>query len=87
MFIDMNHSKLPPGLMYDPETRLELARSEKRAVMVSDKTLINGILEHRRNYNRREGAYAVKIVYKNNSSSYISLDEQEMSPALKALLP
>ncbi|MBP2114585.1 hypothetical protein [Paenibacillus silagei] len=87
MFIDMNHSKLPPGLMYDPETRLELARSEKRAVMVTDKTLINGILEHRRNFNRREGAYAVKIVYKNNSSSYISLDEQEMSPALKALLP
>lgn len=87
MFIDMNHSKLPPGRMYDPETRLELARSEKRAVMVTDKTLINDILEHRRNYNRREGAYAVKIVYKNDSSSYISLDEQEMSPALKALLP
>ncbi|ETT52343.1 hypothetical protein BK147_14555 [Paenibacillus sp. FSL R7-0337] len=87
MFRDMNHNKLPPGRMYDPETRLELARSEKRAVMVTDKTLINGILEHRRNYNRREGGYAVKIVYKNDSSSYISLDEQEMSPALKALLP
>lgn len=87
MFIDMDHSKLPPGRMYDPETRLELARSEKRAVMVTDKTLINGILEHRRNYNRREGEYAVKIVYKNGSSNYISLNQQEMAPALKALLP
>ncbi|MEK4044896.1 hypothetical protein NSU18_14630 [Paenibacillus sp. FSL H8-0048] len=87
MFIDMNHSKLPPGRMYDPESRLELARSEKRAIMVKDKTLISGILEHRRNYNRREGEYAVKIVYKNGSSNYISLDQQEMSPALKALLP
>lgn len=55
MFRDIHHSELPSGLRYDPKARMELARTEKRSVMVTDKTLISGILEHRRNFTREEG--------------------------------
>ncbi|WP_340021514.1 DUF6449 domain-containing protein [Paenibacillus sp. FSL K6-1096] len=87
MFRDIHHSELPSGLRYDPKARMELARTEKRSVMVTDKTLISGILEHRRNFTREEGRVVVRIEYKDGTINFISLEEQEMAPALKALLP
>lgn len=87
MFRDIHHSELPSGLRYDPKSRLELARTEKRSVEVKDKTLISSILEHRRNFTREEGKVAVRIEYKDGTINFISLEEQEMAPALKALLP
>lgn len=87
MFRDIHHSELPSGLRYDPKIRLELARAEKRSVMVKDKTLINGILGQRRNFTGLEGRVAVRIEYKDGTINFISLEEQEMAPALKALLP
>lgn len=87
MFRDIHHSELSYGLRYDPKARLELARTEKRSVEVKDKTLISGILEHRRNFTREEGKVAVRIEYKDGTINFVSLEEQEMAPALKALLP
>ncbi|MEK3833552.1 MULTISPECIES: YrzE family protein [unclassified Paenibacillus] len=87
MFRDIHQSAIPQGLIYDPDTRLELARSEKRSAVVTDKTLIDSILEHRRDFTREEGRYVVKIEYKGGTVNYISLHEQDVAPALKALLP
>lgn len=87
MFRDIHHSELPSGMRYDPETRMNLARNESRLVEITDKTLINGILEHRRNFTREEGKVVVRMKYKEGTINFISLEEQEMSPALKALLP
>ncbi|KAI7263089.1 hypothetical protein KC345_g9256 [Hortaea werneckii] len=55
IFRDEHQSEIPSGLIYDPDTRLKLARSEKRSAVVSDKGLIDGILEHQRNFTGQEG--------------------------------
>lgn len=87
MFRDIHHSELPSGPKENPDTLIEIARTEKRSVMITDKTLVNGILERRRNFTGVEGRVAVRIEYKDGTINYISLEDQEMAPALKALLP
>jgi ABC-2 type transport system permease protein len=87
IFRDEHQSEIPSGLIYNPDTRLELARNEKRSAVISNKELIDNILEHQRNYTGKEGRYVVKIEYKERTVNYISLDEQDVTPALKALLP
>lgn len=87
VFRDEHQSEIPSGGVYDPDTHLKLARSQKRSAVVSDKQLIDGILEHQRNFTGQEGKYVVKIKYKEGTVNYISLDEQDVTPALKALIP
>ncbi|WNS41313.1 DUF6449 domain-containing protein [Paenibacillus sp. MMS20-IR301] len=87
IFRDEHQSAIPAGLIYNPGTRLELARSEKRSAVVSDPAQISNILEHRRNFTGQEGRYVVKIEYKSGTVHFISLNEQDVGPALKALLP
>lgn len=86
MFKDEQQS-VPASQIYDPETRLQLARSDKRSAVVTDQTQIDSILEHQRAFTRQEAKYIVKIEYKGGTVNYVSVDEQDMPPALKALLP
>lgn len=87
MFKDEHQSEIPASQIYDPEKRLQLARSEKRSAVITDQTQINSILEHQRAFTRLGEKYIVKIEYKGGTINYVSLDERDMSPALRALLP
>ncbi|WP_052770109.1 DUF6449 domain-containing protein [Paenibacillus sp. IHB B 3415] len=87
IFKDYNKDGMASALRGSIERRLNLARNEERTVTVTDKTLIDDILEHRQNVTGQDGRYVVKIEYKIGMTSYISIDEQDVTPALKALLP
>lgn len=87
MFKDEHQSEIPASQIYDPEKRLQLARSEKRSAVITDHTQIDSILERQRAFTRQGEKYIVKIEYKGGTINYVSLDERDMSPALKALLP
>ncbi|QUL55846.1 hypothetical protein KDC22_04660 [Paenibacillus tritici] len=87
MFRDIHHSAIPLQMRYNADTRLQLARDEKRSVVITDKNLLDDILLHQRKFTRQEGKYVVVVEYKNGNNDFVSLDELEMTPALKALLP
>lgn len=87
MFRDIHHSAIPSRQLYNANSRLQLARDEKRSVIITDKTLLDDILLHQRKFTSQEGRYVMLIEYKSGNNDFVSLDEQEMTPALKALLP
>ncbi|MEK3875437.1 hypothetical protein [Paenibacillus sp. FSL M7-0420] len=87
LFKDIHHNAIPPRELYNAEVRLQLARSEQRTVKITDKTLIDDILLHQRKFTRQEGRTVVLIEYKKGNEEFSSLEEQDMAPALKALLP
>lgn len=87
IFKDYNKDGMASALRGSIERRLNLARNEERSVTVKDKTLIDDILQHRQNVTGQDGRYVVKIEYKIGMTSYISIDEQDVTPELKALLP
>lgn len=87
MFKDDYKGKLPQEEVYNLEKHISLARSENRSVVTRDKALIADILNCQRDYTGKNGAYTVKVEYKDGDVNYISLYEQDMPPALKSLLP
>lgn len=87
MFKDDYRGKLPPEDVYNLEKHISLARSDNRSVVTRDMARIAEILKCQRDYTGKNGAYVVKVEYKDGDINYISLPEQDMPPALKSLLP
>ncbi|WP_150265294.1 DUF6449 domain-containing protein [Paenibacillus tepidiphilus] len=87
IFQDNYPGKLSSEQLYNLDVHLQLARSEKRTSITTDKTVIADILDHRRNYQGTNGAYVVIMEYTNGRSEYVSVEEKDATPAIKALLP
>lgn len=73
--------------VYNPEKHVELARKEKHTAVTVDKTLITTILEHERDFAARHGMILVRMEYKNGNIEYVQLEDSDLTPALRALLP
>ncbi|MRN51517.1 DUF6449 domain-containing protein [Paenibacillus monticola] len=73
--------------LYNPEKHVELARSEKRTAVTADKNFITSILEHERDFAARNGMILVRMEYKNGNTEYVQLEDSDLTPALRALLP
>ncbi|CAH1215589.1 hypothetical protein PAECIP111892_04133 [Paenibacillus auburnensis] len=84
---DNYNDRLPAAERHDPERHLELARSEKRSAVIQEAAPIADILEHQRYYSAKDGDYLVKLVYKEGRTDYMTLREQDLTPAVKAILP
>ncbi|MHA6532889.1 hypothetical protein [Paenibacillus sp. BAC0078] len=87
MIKDDYKGKLPQEEVYNLEKHMSLSRSENRSVVTRDKARIAEILKYQRDYTGKNGAYVVRVEYKDGDINYISLQEQDMPPALKSLLP
>ncbi|AIQ45221.1 hypothetical protein R70723_04415 [Paenibacillus sp. FSL R7-0273] len=72
---------------YDPERHLELARTENRLAAVQDAAAIKDILDRGRYYTNSEGGYLVKLEFKEGRRDYITLREEDLTPAIQAFLP
>ncbi|MNB86107.1 hypothetical protein D3C75_330440 [compost metagenome] len=72
---------------YDPERHLQLARTENRLAAVQDAAAIKDILDRGRFYTNSEGGYLVKLAFKEGRRDYITLREEDLTPAIKAILP
>ncbi|ASA21632.1 hypothetical protein [Paenibacillus donghaensis] len=79
--------KLSPKDINNIEQHMALARQQKLSSVTQDKALITYILQHQLDYTGENGMYVVKLEYKNGEVQHISLDEQELTSALKSLLP
>lgn len=84
---DDYEGKLSPKEVGQPEQHVELARSENRAAAVKDPALIEHILKSQRNYMLKNGAYMVRIKYKDQTIEYAALRDEDVIPGLKVLLP
>ncbi|WP_310831559.1 DUF6449 domain-containing protein [Paenibacillus pedocola] len=87
IILDNYNDSLPVAERYDPERHLQLARSEKRSAVIHEAVPIADILEHQRYYSAKTGDYLVKLVYKEGRTDYMTLREQDLTPAVKAILP
>lgn len=72
---------------YDLEHHLELARKENRSASVKDAAAIKDILDRGRYYTNSDGGYLVKLVYNEGREDVITLREEDLTPAIRAVLP
>ncbi|WP_342438519.1 DUF6449 domain-containing protein [Paenibacillus sp. FSL L8-0436] len=79
--------KLDAASRNNIERYFELARSEGLAAVTKDKKIIGDILGKERYYSGKTGEYVVKMKYKYGEVTYISLRKQDLTPAIKSLLP
>lgn len=80
--------RIPAEDRYNAELQMELARSEKASAVTADAGFISEILKNQRSFSNQEGEYLVKVIYKSEKRvDYVSLQEQDLTPAFKALLP
>lgn len=79
--------RVPVNELYNAELHLELARSEQRSALIEDTAAIDDILQRQRTYSAKPGDYLVKLVYKEGRVDYVALREQDLTPAIKAILP
>lgn len=87
IILDRYNDRLPAAEQNDPERHLELARSEKRSAVIQESAAIADILEQQRYYTGKTGDYLVKLVYQEGRTDYVTLREQDLTPAVKSLLP
>lgn len=82
------NDRVSPEDKYNIEVQMDLARSEKASAVTTDAGFISEILKNQRSFSGPQGEYLVKMVYKAEKRvDYVSLQEQDLTPALKALLP
>ncbi|MEK5024066.1 DUF6449 domain-containing protein [Paenibacillus sp. FSL M7-1046] len=79
--------KLDAASRNNIERYFDLARSEGLAAVTKDKKIIGDILGKERYYSGKTGEYVVKMKYKYGEVTYISLRKQDLTPAIKSLLP
>lgn len=72
---------------YNLELHLELARKENRSASVNDAAAIKDILDRGRYYTNSDGGYLVKLVYNEGREDFITLREEDLTPAIRAVLP
>jgi ABC-2 type transport system permease protein len=84
---DTYSDRLPAAERYDVARHLELARSEKHTALIKDAAAIADILENQRYYTAKTGDYLVKLVYKEGNINYVTVRAQDVTPAIKAILP
>ncbi|MNR49293.1 hypothetical protein D3C85_1686460 [compost metagenome] len=72
---------------YNLERHLELARKENRSASVNDAAAVKDILDRGRYYTNSDGGYLVKLVYNEGREDFITLREEDLTPAIRAVLP
>lgn len=72
--------------LQDVQTYFAQAENENRAWKTADQAAIADVLDRQRYLMGTSGAYLVKIEYTNQSIDYAMLEEQDLTPALKALI-
>ncbi|WP_042199583.1 DUF6449 domain-containing protein [Paenibacillus camerounensis] len=80
-------SRLTGNDRYDPERHLQLARTEHRSAVVQDAEAIKDILDRGRFYTNSEGGYQVKLDFKEGRIDHVMLREEDLTPAIRAVLP
>ncbi|GGF83833.1 hypothetical protein GCM10010912_31260 [Paenibacillus albidus] len=80
-------AQLSDGNQNNVDKHMELARSQKRAVVTEDKGMIADILARQRYYDYNRSDYLVLLKYKAGYENYVTLAEEDLTPGLRALIP